>query len=428
MLADRRRAHWGLAALGLGAFVVGTAELVIVGVLDSVAEDADVSVSTAGTLVTAYALGVAVGGPIVTALTSRFDRGRVLRVALATFVIANLITVIATGFGVIVATRFTTGAIHGLFIGAASMAAADLVEPERQGRALAVVFGGITISTVVGVPLGTLIGQQLGWRATFLAITILGAAVLALMLSVLPPVAAGRSGRSTTTARSALAPRVLAVLGVGALIIGGQVIVLTFMAPFLVDVTGVSGGTISVILCAFGVATAAGAMVGGWAADRNAAGTLVAANVALAAVLGLLYLAGPTPSMVALALIAWGLVGFGLVSTALQLRVIRLAGCCGNLAASLGASAANVGIALGAVVGGMVVSGPGVREVAVVGAAILVLALPATVATRSLRPPGAPGGAAVGAGRVSSAQAGAVAARDATPVSRPDRNQAGKEN
>jgi MFS transporter, DHA1 family, inner membrane transport protein len=373
-----------LAALALGAFVVGTSELVIVGILDPIAHDAGVSVGTAGTLVTAYALGIAIGGPFVTALTARFDRRLMLRLALAAYAAGNLVTSLTASLGLLVVSRAATGTVHGLFIGVATVVAAELAEPGRAGRAISLVFGGIAVSTVVGVPLGTLIGQTLGWHATFIAIAGLAAVVLALVLAFVPSVEGAGSGKFGDEARSALAPPVLATLGVGFLVIGGQFTALTYLSPFLDRVTGISGGAIGAFLLAFGIATAVGAFGSGWAADRSAAGTLIAANAVLAAALGLLYLVGPMPALTVVALVAWGVFGFGLVSTALQVRVIGLAGRGGDLAASLGASAANAGIAAGALVGGQVVGGPGVRQVALAGSLILLGALPATIAARSL--------------------------------------------
>jgi DHA1 family inner membrane transport protein len=374
-----------LLALGLGAFVVGTSELVIVGILDPIAHDTGVSISTAGTLVTAYALGIAVGGPLVTALTARFNRRLMLRLALAAYMIGSLLAVSTASLGLLFVSRAATGTFHGLFIGVATVIAAGLAEPGREGRAISMVFGGIAVSTVVGVPLGTLIGQTLGWHATFGAVVVLAALALALVLAFVPSVEPVGKGEFGDEARSALAPPVLATLGVGFLIIGGQFTALTYLAPFLDRVTDISGGAISAFLLAFGIATAVGAVASGRAADRNAAGTLIAANAALASALGVLYFVGPVPALTALALVAWGLFGFGLVSTALQVRVIGLAGRGGDLAASLGASAANAGIATGALAGGQVVSGLGVRAVALAGAFILLMSLPATVAARSLR-------------------------------------------
>lgn len=390
-LAAASRANVGLTVLGLGAFTVGTSELVIVGILGPIARDAGVSVSTAGSLVTAYALGVAVGGPLVTALTARFDRRRILRIALTAYVAGNLLTAATTTFGMLVASRALTGTVHGLFIGVATVVAAGLAKPGREGRAIAMVFGGIAISTVVGVPLGTLIGQTIGWQASFIAIVVLGSIALALVLATVPPVAPRGSGRIGEEARSALTFPVFAILGVGFLIIGGQFTALTYLGPFLDEVTGISGGAISAALLAFGIATAAGAFASGRAADRSAGRTLIAANGGMAAMLTALYLVGTVPALTVLALVGWGLVGFGLVSTVLQLRAIALAGPGGDLAASLGASAANAGIAIGALVGGQVVATLGVRETVLVGALILLACLPATVAARSLKP-AAPGG------------------------------------
>jgi DHA1 family inner membrane transport protein len=380
------RAEIPLAVLGLAAFVVGTSEVVVVGILDPIARDAGVSVSTAGTLVTAYALGIAVGGPLVTALTARFERRRVLRIALAAYVAGNLLTAATATFGMLLASRALTGTVHGLFIGVATVVAAGLAKPGREGGAIAMVLGGLAISTVVGVPLGTLIGQTVGWQATFFAIVVLGSVALGLVLAVVPPVEARGSGRIGDEARSALTFPVFAILGVGLLIIGGQFTALTYLAPFLNEVTGISGGAISAVLLAYGIATAAGAFASGRAADRAASATLIAANAGLAIMLTALYLVGSVPALAVLALVGWGLVGFGLVSTVLQLRVIALAGPGGDLAASLGASAANAGIAIGALVGGQVVANVGVRETVLAGALILLACLPATVAARSLRP------------------------------------------
>jgi MFS transporter, DHA1 family, inner membrane transport protein len=215
---------------------------------------------------------------------------------------------------------------------------------------------------------------------------ILSSLALVLTIALVPPVTRRAGSNSPNRAGSAFAPAVLATLGVGLLIIGGQFTALTYIEPFLTRVTGVSGAAVSAFLLAFGVATAAGTFVGGWAADRSAAGTLIVANAAVIVALGLLYAVSADGVLVVLALIAWGLVGFGLVSTALQLRVISLAGPGGDLAASLGASAANAGIALGALTGGIVVAHQGVRDVALVGAVICIVALPATIATRRLRP------------------------------------------
>src|SRR5688572_18940383 len=189
-----------------------------------------------------------------------------------------------------------------------------------------------------------------------MSVVILGATALALVTVFVPRVARRGRGGLGEQARSVLTFPVLATLAVGFLIIGGQFTALTYLSPFLDDVSGISGQAISAFSLAFGLATAAGAFVSGRAADRSASGTLIAANAGLALALAALYLVGPRPVLGLVALVGWGLVGFGLVSSALQLRVISLAGPGGDLAASLGASAANAGIAAGALVGGQVVA------------------------------------------------------------------------
>jgi MFS transporter, DHA1 family, inner membrane transport protein len=395
-LAAASRARVGLAVLGLGAFTVGTSELVVVGILDQLADDAGISIGAAGSLVTAYALGVALGGPLLTALTGGLERRAMLRLALAGYAAANLATAAAASFAPLFVSRLVAGSLHGAFIGVATVVAAGLAAPGREGHAIAVVFGGVALSTVVGVPLGTLVGQSLGWQATFLGIAVLGALALLLNMAFVPRVRARGTGRLSEEARSALTFPVLATLAIGLLIIGGQFTVLTYLAPFLDRVSGVSGEAISGFLLAFGVATAIGTFAGGRAADRSASGTLIVGNAGVAAMLLALYLAGSAPGLTLLIVVGWGLIGFGLVSTALQVRVIGLAGRGGDLAASLGASAANAGIAIAALVGGQVVANLGVRDTALVGALILLACLPATVAARSLRP-AAPGGRVAGA-------------------------------
>ena len=378
-----------LAALGLGAFVIGTAELVVVGILNLIAASQHVSVSSAGLLVTSYALGIAIGAPLMTALTIRVDRRLLLCVALATFLLGNLLAAFATAFGVLLVARVLTGTIHGLFIGVACAVAAALVPPERRGQAVSMIFGGIAVSTVLGVPLGTLIGQAMGWQAAFAGIVGLSAVALAATLVFVPTVEGSGSGTLASQSRHAFAPRVLAMLGVGLLLMGGQFTAFTYLTPFTEQVTAIPVGAVSVFLLIFGVSSAVGTFGGGKLADRNASATLLAGNVILVLTLGLLYLVGGNAVMVALALVAWGLVGFGVIPS-LQLRVITLAGTGGDLAATLGASAVNAGIAAGAVLGGWVLSGHGVRAVPLAAVIVCAVALPATWATRWLKVPPAP--------------------------------------
>lgn len=382
----RYRSELALTTLMLGAFVVGTAELVIVGVLPLVADDMSVSISRTGQLVTAYALGISLGGPILNALTARFGRRFLAWMCLTCYIAGNALAVAASGFGMLVAARFITGSIHGLFIGVASVVAAGVVPEEKKGRAMSMVFGGIAVATVLGIPLGTLIGQTLGWRATFTGIIILGCLALAATLLFVPPVEGAGMGGLAEQARCAFAPRVLAMLAVGFTLMCGQFTVFTYLAPWLEDVTDISGGMISAFLLAFGIASAAGTFLGGLAADRSTTKTLWAGNALVIIALALLYLVGSIPILVALVLAVWGVLMFAIFPS-LQVRVISLAGVGGNLAATLSASAANAGIAVGALIGGWVVANHGVEPLVLVGLVICAIALPGAWTTQRLRAP-----------------------------------------
>jgi DHA1 family inner membrane transport protein len=384
--AGTSRGNLALGALALGAFAIGTAELVVIGILNLIAKDTAVSLSSAGQLITAYALGIAIGAPLLTALTGRFGRRLVLRLSLVGFVAGNALAVGATSFHMLLLARVVTGSIHGLFIGVASVIAAGLVAPEHKGRAISMVFGGIAVSTVVGVPVGTLIGQTLGWRAAFAAVSVLALVALVASLLFIPPVAGRGSAKLRSRAQAAFAPRVLGMLGVGLLLMGAQFTAFTYLTPFLGTITGVSGGLVSVFLLIFGLAAAAGTLLGGRAADRSATATLLVANIVLLGALGVLYLVGATPVLVLFALAAWGLAGFAIIP-ALQLQVITLAGTGGDLAATLGASAVNAGIAAGSLIGGVALARHGASAPLLVATTMCALAIPATWATRFLTPP-----------------------------------------
>lgn len=379
-------ARAALAVLALGAFVFGTAEFVIVGVLDLVARDLGISIDSAGHLVMAYALGIAIGGPIATALTTRFERRFVLALSLLVFVAFNLIVIVSRQPGLLLLARFVPGAMHGLFVGAASMVAAGLVSPQRRGKAMAMVFGGVAVATVLGVPLGTWVAQAMGWRTAFTAIVVLAAAAWVATLYTVPRSSTRPTDKLEVQLHAAFAPPVLAMLGVAALLMGGQFSALTFIAPYLKQVSGASDTTISAYLLAYGIASAVGMFAGGRFADRDAGLTLLAANLLLVVVLGALYLFGSNPLVAVIALGAWGLAGFGMVP-AIQLRVVGLAGPGADFAASLSASAVNAGIAAGSLAGGLALAGFGVEAPMAMAIALCTLALPATWSpTRFLRP------------------------------------------
>lgn len=396
-----RRATATLVALFVASFVVGSAELVVVGIVDLISGALHVSTATGGLLVTAYALGISIGGPALTAATMRCGRRRVLQAALAAYLVGTVVAATADDFGLLLAARALTGSLHGLFIGVAFAVAAAVVPPERMGRAISVVFGGIAVSTALGVPLGTLLGQHLGWRASFAAVVALGVVALVATLAAVPAVPASRVGGLRAQARHALAPRVLAVLGLGLLVMGGQFAALTYITSYLQSVAGISTGLTAAFLLAYGLANAVGTFAGGWAADRSATRTLPLAILALVAAFTLLLAAGTVAWAVALAMVLWGVVGFGLVP-ALQYRVVRLAGPGRDLASTLPSSAVTMGIAIGSLAGGSALTAHGSSGPVVVALVTTAVALPISWATGRLRVP-ADGAAAVGRPAVAAA-------------------------
>jgi DHA1 family inner membrane transport protein len=379
------RANLVLAILFLGMFVFGSAELLVVGVLDLIAVDLRVGIPTAGGLTTAFAVGVAIGGPLLTALTIRYDRRLVLAGALTLFVIGNLVAVVTSLFWVFVAARVLTGAIHGLFIAAAFATAVAAVSPERAGRAISVVVSGVAVSAAVGVPLGTLLGQVVGWRGAFVAVVVAGVLALAATLAVVRPTPSSGAG-ATDQARHAFAPRVLAVLLLCALVFASHFAALTFIVPFLAEVTGISGAAVSVFLLAYGVATAIGSIVGGRLADRSAARMLPIAAAGAAVALLALYLVGTIVALTVVALLIWGVFAWSMAPS-LQYRIVGLAGPGGQLAQSLPASAINIGIALGSLAGGAAIHQHGATGPILTGLAIAVIAVPVAFATGLLKAP-----------------------------------------
>ncbi len=382
---SRRGAARALAMLFLGAFVMGSSEMLVVGVLDLVAGDLGVSVSTAGTLVTGFALGLAIGGPILTALTIRLNRRTILCGTLVLAIACNLVVVLSSSYDLTLVARTLTGAFAGLFDAAAFAAGIAVVPRERAGRALAVVISGFAVSTAVGVPLGTLLGHALGWRGSYTAIVVLLAITLIATVALVPSVPSTGGGVDGQV-RYAFAPRVLAVLALCALVFGAAFAAMTYIVPFLQEVTGVSGALISVFLLAYGVATAVGSFGGGRFADRNAGRTLIVAAVGATGSLAALYLFGTNPFLVALLLLALGAFVMG-SGPSLQYRVVALAGPGGQLAQSLPASAINVGIAFGSFAGGVALGAFTASAAILTGLVIAVVAVPVAWATSRLEPP-----------------------------------------
>jgi DHA1 family inner membrane transport protein len=381
---SQSRANLVLATLFLGMFVLGSTELLVVGVLNLIAADLQVSIPAAGMLVTAYALGLAIGGPILAALTIKLNKRTVLAGALMLFVVGNLVAVLTTSYGLFLAARVFTGAVQGLFIAVAFAAGISVVPPERTGRAMSVIISGSAVSGAVGVPLGTLAGQALGWRGSFTAVIVVAVIALITTLAVVPSVPS--TGGAGGQARYALAPRVLAVLALSFLVFAAPYAALTYIVPFLQSVTGISGALISVFVFAYGGACAVGSFGGGRFADSNPARTLIVGSAGVAVALLALYVLGATAVFAALALLAVGLFAMGMAPS-LQYRVVSLAGPGGALAQSLPASAVNMGIAFGSTAGGVAIGTFTASATVITGLIIAVVAIPVAWATSLLRPP-----------------------------------------
>lgn len=373
-----------LLALTLGAYAIGTTEFVIVGLIPTIAADLGVSLPSAGLLVSLYALGVAVGAPVLTALTGRVPRKTLLVALMVLFTLGNVIAWMAPGYGSLIVARVLTGLAHGVFFSIGSIIATSVVPKEKAASAIAIMFTGLTVALVTGVPLGTFIGQHLGWRATFLAVAALG--VIALIGSLLfVPRNLQRSAPATFGQQlSVLAqPRLLLVYAITALGYGGTFLSFTYLASILQDVSGFSANAVSGVLLVYGVSVAIGNLWGGRLADRR--GPIPALKLIfalLAAVLFVLTFTAYDTWLVLLTVLALGAVAFGNVP-GLQVYVVkqaqRFAPQAADVASGLNIAAFNVGIAFGASLGGLVVDHLGLMHTPWLGALVVMGAFGLTV-------------------------------------------------
>jgi len=373
-----------LLALTLGAFAIGTTEFVIVGLVPTIAADLHVSLPSAGLLVSLYALGVAVGAPVLTALTGRVPRKALLVALMLLFTVGNLIAWMAPGYGSLIVARVLTGLAHGVFFSIGSIIATSVVPKDKAASAIAIMFTGLTVALVTGVPLGTFIGQHLGWRATFLAVAALG--VIALLGSLLfVPRDLPRSAPATFGQQFAVLaqPRLLLVYAMTALGYGGTFLSFTFLASILQDVSGFSANAVSAVLLVYGVSVAIGNLWGGRLADRRGpipALTLIFGLLAL--VLLVLTFTAYNRWLVLLTVLALGAVAFGNVP-GLQVYVVeqaqRFVPQATDVASGLNIAAFNIGIALGASLGGLVVDHIGLMHTPWIGALVVLGALALTV-------------------------------------------------
>lgn len=373
-----------LLALTIGAYAIGTTEFVIVGLLPTIADDLAVSLPSAGLLVSLYALGVAVGAPVLTALTGKVPRKALMLGLMALFTLGNLIAWQAPGYESLIVARILTGLAHGVFFSIGSTIAASLVPKEKAASAIAIMFTGLTVALVTGVPLGTFVGQQFGWRTTFFAVSMLGVIAFLGSLLFLPKNVAHNKPATWRQQLSVFGqPRLLLVYAITAIGYGGSFTAFTFLAPMLEQITGFSTHAVSGVLLAYGVSVAIGNLWGGKLADqRGPIPALKLIFLLLAIVLlALTFTAGNRWLMLATVL-AWGAVAFGNVP-GLQIYVVnqaqRFAPEAVDVASGLNIAAFNIGIAIGAWGGGLVVAKIGLIHTAWIGALVVMAALGLTV-------------------------------------------------
>lgn len=393
-----------LLALTLSAFAIGTTEFVIVGLIPTVAADLGVGLPSAGLLVSLYALGVAVGAPVLTALTARMPRKTLLLGLMALFSLGNLLAWQAPGYGSLVAARMLTGVAHGVFFSIGSTIATGLVPREKAAAAIATMFTGLTVALVTGVPLGTFIGQHFGWRESFLAVAALGGIAFLGSLAFVPrrlPHAAPASLAAQT--RVLAEPRLLLVYAMTAVGYGGSFIPFTFLAPLLTDVAGLPSGAVGWVMLVYGLSVAAGNLWGGRLADRR--GAIPALRIIfalLAAVLLLLQVAAPHPWLAVGVVLLWGAVAFGNVP-GLQVYVVQqarqVAPGAVDVASALNIAAFNVGIAAAAWIGGEIVARVGLTHTPWIGAIVVLFSLALTEWSGRLDRRSAPRGLAASASR-----------------------------
>ncbi|MBT2367205.1 MFS transporter [Streptomyces sp. ISL-10] len=364
-----------LLALAVGAFGIGTTEFVIMGLLPEVAADFGVTIPTAGLLVTGYALGVVLGAPLMTALGTRVSRKRMLMLLMGLFIAGNLLSALAPDFSVMLAGRVVASLAHGAFFGIGSVVAAELVSPEKKAGAIAMMFTGLTVANVVGVPLGTFIGQTAGWRATFFIVAGLGVLGLAGVAKLVPEMPKPQGVRLRHELAAFKNAQVLLAMAMTVLGFGGVFAAITYISPMMTEVAGFADSSVTWLLVLFGAGMVGGNLIGGRYADRRLMPLLYVTLTALALVLALFTVTAHHKVLAVVSIVLIGALGFATVPP-LQKRVLDHAHGAPTLASAVNIGAFNLGNALAAWLGGMVIAaGMGLTAPNWVGAALAASAL-----------------------------------------------------
>ncbi|WP_276485143.1 MFS transporter [Paraflavitalea pollutisoli] len=378
-----KRLPAALWALTISAFGIGTTEFVIVGLLPTMAQDLNISLPSAGLLVSLYAIGVAIGAPILTALTSRVPRKRLLILLMVLFTVGNGLASLAPGFASLVIARIVTGFAHGVFFSIGATIAAALVPAEKRATAIAIMFSGLTVAIVTGVPFGTYIGQQFGWRATFIGVAVLGIISLVASWILLPGQLANEKAASFKTQLKVITnKRLLLAFAMTALGYGGTFVAFTYLSPILQQITGLSESIVNMVLLLYGVAIAIGNIAGGKAANKQPLKALLWMFVLQAAVLFLFTFTVHYTIPALITLFVLGALSFmnvpGLQLYVVQTATKELPGTA-DVASAFNIASFNIGIAIGAYAGGLIVASPlGLGATPWVGALLVVAAIGVT--------------------------------------------------
>ncbi|MGE8205447.1 MFS transporter [Heyndrickxia sp. NPDC080065] len=379
MTIDKKRSTFALLALAISAFAIGTTEFISVGLLPLIAEDLKVPVTTAGLTVSLYALGVTFGAPVLTSLTSSISRKSLLLWIMIIFIVGNSIAASAASIGVLLAARVISAFSHGVFMSIGSTIAADLVPENRRASAISIMFSGLTVATVTGVPFGTFIGQHFGWRMAFILIVAVG--VIALIANSVLVSSDLRKGTRTSIhdqLKLLKNGRLLLLFIITALGYGGTFVVFTYLSPILQDITGFKEGTVAVILLVYGIAIAIGNMIGGKLSNQNPMRALFYMFIAQAIVLFIFMYTAPFKLVGLITVFFMGLLAFMNVP-GLQVYVVMLAErfvpTSVDVASAMNIAAFNIGIAFGSYMGGVITDSVGMIHTTWIGSLMVLAAV-----------------------------------------------------
>ena len=360
-------ARWALLALAIGAFGIGTTEFSPMGLLSVIADGVDVSIPTAGLLISAYAIGVMVGAPLMTLAFSRFGKRTALMLLMTIFTIGNLMSAMAPGYFTLLAARLVTSLNHGAFFGLGVVVAASVVPKEKQASAVAAMFMGLTIANIGGVPVATWIGQQIGWRMAFAGTALMGVAAITTLWIALPKGERGTVPNVRRELSVLIRPAVLLAMATTVMGAGAMFTLYTYVAPTLETLTGASDRFVTLALALIGVGFTIGNWLGGRLADWSLDGATKIFLGALAAIMFVLPFVFGSHAGAAIGLLVWGAAAFAIVPP-VQMRVMQAASEAPGLASSINVGAFNLGNALGAAIGAGVISlGLGYASVPIAG-------------------------------------------------------------